>query len=113
RVAADIGKENSTVKRVKDYIAAHYSEDISLADLGALSSRSPFHVAHTFSKVVGLPPHAFLESIRIQRAREFLKSGMSLVDTALAIGYPDQSHFTHRFRRHVGTTPGEYRANMK
>ena len=108
-----VGRENSIVKQIKDYIAARYAEDISLADLGALTSRSPFHVAHTFSKAVGLPPHAYLESVRIQHAREFLKSGMTLVDTALAIGYPDQSHFTHRFRRYTGITPGQYRAHAR
>jgi len=108
-----VGRENSIVHQVKEYIAARYAEDISLADLGALTSRSPFHVARTFSKAVGLPPHAYLESIRIQQAREFLRSGMTLVDTALALGYPDQSHFTHRFRRHVGITPGQYRAKAR
>jgi AraC-like DNA-binding protein len=108
-----IGRDNSVVKRVKDYIAAHYAEDISVADLGALTSRSPFHVARTFSKAVGLPPHAYLESVRVQHAREFLKSGMTLIDTALAIGYPDQSHFTHRFRRHTGITPGQYRTKAR
>jgi AraC-like DNA-binding protein len=109
-----VGRENSIVKQVKEYITARYAEDISLADLGALTSRSPFYVARIFSKVVGLPPHAYLESIRVQHAREFLRSGMTLVDTALAIGYPDQSHFTHRFRRHTGITPGEYsKANAR
>ena len=104
-----VGRENSIVNQVKDYIAARYAEDISLADLAALTSRSPFHVARIFSSAVGLPPHAYLESVRVQHAREFLRSGMTLVDTALAIGYPDQSHFTHRFRRHTGITPGRYR----
>jgi AraC-like DNA-binding protein len=108
-----IGRDNSIVKRVKDYIAAHYAEDISVADLGALTSRSPFHVARTFSKAVGLPPHAYLESVRVQHARQFLKSGMTLTDTALAIGYPDQSHFTYRFRRHTGITPGQYRTKAR
>jgi AraC-like DNA-binding protein len=109
----DVGRENALVRQVKEYIRAHYAEDISLADLGALTTRSPFHVAHAFSKAVGLPPHAYLESIRVQHAREFLKSGLTLVDTALAIGYPDQSHFTHRFRRHTGITPSQYRANAR
>jgi AraC-like DNA-binding protein len=108
-----VGRENAIVKQVKEYIADRYAEDISLADLGALTSRSSFHVARTFSKAIGLPPHAYLESIRVQHAREFLKSGMTLVDTALAIGYPDQSHFTHRFRRHTGITPGQYKANAR
>jgi AraC-like DNA-binding protein len=97
------------VAQVRDYLEAHYSENVSLAELSALTSRSPFHIAHTFKKAIGLPPHAYLESIRIARAREFLRAGMSVVDTAVAIGYPDQSHFTHRFRRHTGFTPGQYR----
>ncbi|HKW35216.1 MAG TPA: AraC family transcriptional regulator [Candidatus Acidoferrum sp.] len=105
-----VGEERSVITQVREYLDGHYAEDISLAQLGALTSRSPFHLARAFSKVVGLPPHAYLESVRIQRARDLLKSGMSVVGTALEIGYPDQSHFTHRFRRFTGVTPGQYRA---
>jgi AraC-like DNA-binding protein len=110
RQVPGVGKENAVIERAREYLAAHYAEDISLADLGTLTSRSPFHLARAFSKAVGLPPHAYLESLRIQHARELLKSGMTVVETALATGYPDQSHFTHRFRRHTGITPGRYRA---
>jgi len=103
------GTETCIVTQVREYLEAHYSEDISLAQLGVLTSHSPFHVARVFSKVVGLAPHAYLESIRIHRARELLRLGVSVVDTALAVSYPDQSHFTHRFRRLTGFTPGRYR----
>ncbi len=102
------GQDNWVVSQIRDFIEAHYSDNVSLTQLGVLTSRSPFHAARTFSKAVGLPPHAYLESVRIRHAREMLKSGMSLVDTALATGYPDQSHFTHRFRRFTGITPGQY-----
>jgi AraC-like DNA-binding protein len=102
------GQESSVVSQVRDYIEGHYSENISLAQLGSLTSRSPFQIARAFSKTVGLPPHAYLESVRIRHAREMLKLGMNVVDTALATGYPDQSHFTHRFRRSTGITPGQY-----
>ena len=103
-----IGQDNSFVSQVRDYIEGHYSENISLAQLGALTSRSPFHVARAFSKATGLLPHAYLESVRIRHARAMLKAGMNVVDTALATGFPDQSHFTHRFRRGTGITPGQY-----
>lgn len=103
-----VGQESSVVSQVRDYIEGHYSENISLAQLGSLTSRSPFQIARAFSKTVGLPPHAYLESVRIRHAREMLKLGMNVVDTALATGYPDQSHFTHRFRRSTGITPGQY-----
>lgn len=107
------GKDSSVATNVREYLEAYYSEDISLADLAALTSRSPFHVARTFTKAIGLPPHAYLESIRISRARALLRAGTSVVGTALATGYPDQSHFTHRFRRHTGFTPGQYRTSAR
>lgn len=103
------GKESVALRRVREYLEAHYPEDISLSQLAVLTSRSPFHIARAFSQATGLPPHAYLESVRMRRARELLRSGISVVETALAVGYPDQSHFTHRFRRHTGFTPGQYR----
>lgn len=103
------GREGSAVRRAREYLEAHYPENISLTQLSALTSRSPFHLARAFSKEVGLPPHAYLESVRIRHARELLRSGTTVVETALAVGYPDQSHFTNRFRRLTGYTPGLYR----
>lgn len=109
RECPQVGKEKFVVRQAREYLDAHYAEDVSLAQLGALTSRSAFHIARVFSRTCGLPPHAYLESVRVQRARELLRCGTSVVDTALSVGYADQSHFTHRFRRHTGITPGEYR----
>jgi AraC-like DNA-binding protein len=108
-----VKQEPCAVSQAREYIEAHYADDVSLADLGAVTCRSPFHIARAFSKEMGLPPHAYLESVRIQRAKEMLRAGMSMVDTALAVGYPDQSHFTHRFRRITGITPGRWRLSTK
>lgn len=110
RESLPVGKEDFVVRQVREYLEAHYAEDVSLAQLGALTSRSSFHLARAFSKVYGLPPHCYLESIRVEHARHLLRSGTSVVDTALSVGYTDQSHFTHRFRRHTGITPGQYQS---
>ncbi len=83
-----VGRENSVVARVRDYIEDHYSENISLTQLGSLTSRSPFQVARAFTKAIGLPPHAYLESVRVRHARAMLRSGMNVVDTALATVTP-------------------------
>lgn len=104
-----VGREDTAVRRVREYLDAHYAEDVSLAHLSTLTSRSAFHLARAFTRALGLPPHAYLESVRVQRARELLRSGTSVVETALSVGYTDQAHFTHRFRRHTGITPGQYK----
>ena len=67
-----------------------------------------FYLAHIFEKEVGLPPHAYLDSVRIKKSKQLLASGGSIANAAFAVGYADQSHFTHRFERLLGTTPGQY-----
>jgi len=42
------------------------------------------------------------------RAKALLGQGWSIVRTALAAGFADQSHFTRHFKRFVGVTPGRY-----
>jgi AraC-like DNA-binding protein len=65
-------------------------------------------LARSFERAIGLPPHAYLEGVRIRRARQLLDRGAPLVEVALTVGYPDQPHFTRRFKRFVGITPGQY-----
>jgi len=111
RQAPGFGKESSAVARVREYLETHYAENIALSEVGELTSLSPFHVARAFSNRVGLPPHAYLESIRIRHARALLRSGMAVVDTALSVGYSDQSplysSFSSPFRDHPGSVPAE------
>jgi AraC-like DNA-binding protein len=99
--------ERSAVRIAREYIDAHYDVDVSLSDLATLVHLSPFYFARAFQKDVGLPPHAYLETVRIRRARELLLRGVPITDVSAAVGYSDQSHFTHRFKRLLGTTPGQ------
>src|SRR5262249_38141907 len=69
---------------------------------------SPFHFARAFEKEIGLPPHAYLEAVRLRKARELLDRGEPIVEAGLRLGYSDQSHFTNRFKRALGITPGQY-----
>jgi AraC-like DNA-binding protein len=102
--------ERATSRRAREYMDAHYDRDISLSHLSALVHRSPFHFARTFAHDVGVPPHVYLDTVRIRRARELLDQGASIAETAVAVGYGDQSHLTHRFKRLLGITPGQYAA---
>ncbi|GAA4388106.1 MULTISPECIES: helix-turn-helix domain-containing protein [Brevibacterium] len=38
-----------------------------------------------------------------------LRAGTSVVETAIALGFVDQSHFHRVFRAHVAALPGAYR----
>jgi AraC-like DNA-binding protein len=96
------------VARARDYIDAHFAHDISLAKVAESVSLSPFYFARLFARVAGMPPHAYLESVRIRNACSLLDKGESIASVAASVGYADQSHLTKRFRRFLGITPLQY-----
>jgi AraC-like DNA-binding protein len=107
-VAKRIGRERPGVRRARDYLEAHFSRAVSLAELARVAALSPYHLARAFQREVGVPPHLYLEGVRIRRARGLLESGVPLASAALLVGYSDQSHLTRRFKRIMGVTPGVY-----
>ena len=58
---------------------------------------------------MGITPYRYLQSVRIEKAKEFLEHGSSLLETAIQTGFSDQSHFTNTFHAFIGLTPGAYR----
>jgi len=103
------GREPCTVRRVQDYIAAHYNQSLSIDRLAAEAGLSPFHFIRVFRREVGLPPHAYLTQLRVRKARTLVARGESVAAAALAVGFVDQSHLNRHFKRITGFTPGHYR----
>ncbi len=103
------GQEPGAVSRAREYLRSHFSADPSLEDLGRAAGLSPFHLARVFQQTVGLPPHAYLLQLRLERARELLAGPRRLADLAQDAGFADQSHLTRAFKAHFGITPGAYR----
>ena len=58
-----------------------------------------------------MPPHLYLTQVRIERAKTLLTEGLPPAHVAAETGFVDQSHFTKRFKRIVGVTPGQYITN--
>ncbi len=81
---------------------------MTLSELAHLVGLSPFYVLRVFEQEVGLPPHAYLESVRIRRAQRLLVCGTPIAQVVGDLGFSTQSHFTHRFKRLLGVTPGQY-----
>jgi AraC-like DNA-binding protein len=106
--ARAIGREREEIKRICAYIEAHFAEDVKLTTLADLVHWNPFYLLRVFRKEVGLPPHAYLETIRIREGQRLLKQGFSLANTAYQTGFSSQSHFTTTFKRLIGVTPGHY-----
>jgi AraC family transcriptional regulator len=98
-------------RAVRDYVHAHLAERISLQDLASSVALSRFHFARRFRQSTGTSPHEFVLAQRVERAATMLsRTDTPLREVALRCGFADQSHLTRVFKRHMGTTPGRYRA---
>jgi AraC-like DNA-binding protein len=107
-VLREPGHEPRAVARARDYLEAHLTEPVTLADLAAHAGVSAFHLVRLFRRAFGLPPHAYQVQQRVARARELLLRGTAPGVVALELGFADQSHLTREFKRRVGVTPARY-----
>lgn len=104
------GQEPLAIRQVRQYLEAQYARNPSLEELGAIANLSPFYLLRTFRQQIGLPPHEYLCQVRLSHAKRLLSEGRAIADVAHLTGFSDQSHLTRQFKRMVGVTPGQYRA---
>ncbi|KAF5273192.1 hypothetical protein FQR65_LT17197 [Abscondita terminalis] len=75
---------------------------LSLDELSQAVGISRYAIIRLFKNNFGLTPHAYQLNQKINTARHLLKSGQTIVQTAHALGFNDQSHFHHVFKSHTG-----------
>jgi AraC-like DNA-binding protein len=98
----------STLARVKDYIRTYYARDITVADLASVANLSRAHLTRAFTAAYHMPPHVYLNAVRIAQAQVLIRRGVPLAAVALECGFADQSHLTRRFKGSVGVTPSAW-----
>lgn len=61
-------------------------------------------------QLVDLSPHACIQEIRLQEARQLLASRVyaSVKEVAAALGYPNSEYFSRQFRLRFGKLPSQY-----
>ena len=100
-------------KKLTQYIEDHLAEDVTLSSLAEMAQLSPYHFSRAFKQSFGMPPHRYLTSRRIERAKILLaKRNMSVTEIGLDVGFSETSAFTAVFRRLTGETPTEYRRSV-
>jgi len=109
---ADTGEPASRapagVRAVRDLLPERLDDAPSLAELAALTGLSQFALLRAFRRETGMPPHAYLNHLRVRRARQLLDGGLAPAVVAAETGFADQAHLTRHFKRVVGVPPAAY-----
>lgn len=102
------------IEKAVAYIRARFDESIRMGDLARHVGLSVRHFDRRFKQALSISPKSFLIKTRLQAACEELRrSGISVGELALRLGFSDQSSFTLLFRREMGITPLKYRQRYR
>ena len=96
------------VRATADALADRLAHPPSLDELAVAAGMSPFALLRAFRDATGLPPHAYLNQLRVRLARRLLDAGLPPAEVAAEAGFADQPHLTRHFKRVVGVPPGAY-----
>jgi AraC family transcriptional regulator len=105
------GLSPSQLKLVIEYINEHLDQNLSLNELSALTRTSPHYFSQLFKQATGVPPHKYIISCRVTRAKELLQKGESISQVAQQVGFANQSHLNLHMKRQLGVTPKQILKN--
>ena len=103
-----ISRPNPQIQSLCTYMEEHFSDNLSLDELTAMTTFGKSYLLRSFTKQIGVSPYRYLQTIRLDKAKHFLEQGIAPVDAAAMAGFSDQSHFTNFFKEFIGLTPRQY-----
>ncbi len=103
---------DSGMREVLDYIDAHFTESLSVAEISRQFGYAESHFCRRFKEVTGMTPVTYIRALRMELARRLLSEGdKSIAEIATACGFPDSSYFTRCFKKVYGRPPSGHRRN--
>lgn len=84
--------------------------DLTLEALAARAGQAPRTFHRRFTADVGATPAAFVERLRLDRARTLLEAGHAPKQVAMATGFGSLDRLGRAFRRAYALSPSAYRA---
>lgn len=101
---------DKTLQTAIEYVTNNWNTDFSVADLAKACCVSESTLYHLFQRELGQTPIAFLNSIKINIAIEYLEnSNYSISTISRLANFNSENHFRRVFCDLVGTTPLKYR----
>ena len=84
----------------------------TITALAKLVNLSPSRLRHLFKSETGITPNQFIKEVRLSEAEKLLRNTFLRVkDIMSRVGFLDESHFGHEFKKTYGVSPSKYRSN--
>lgn len=108
KVSNSLNSHQKAIAVAREYLDAHFTKQISLAELANVAGISKYHLCRIFAGIVGTSPHVYQIQLRLNHAKKMLVERKEVSAIAQELGFYDQSHFGKYFKKFSGTTPRRY-----
>jgi AraC-like DNA-binding protein len=97
------------LERAREFLHAHASEPLDLAQAAKAACLSPFHFHRLFRQTFGETPHEYRTRLRLERARRRIELGSPVTEACFESGFASLGSFSRLFRRCFGAPPSAFR----
>jgi YesN/AraC family two-component response regulator len=105
--------EPPVITRAKEYMLEHQSEELSLSQVAKAVNTSTFYFCKLFKRVTGINFTDYLSRVRIEKAKNLLLNpSLRISEIAFEVGFQSLTHFNRVFKKIIGQSPTEYRAQL-
>ena len=110
----DVESDSRRVLKVKNYIAAHYRDDLRLPELASLAGMSPSAFSRFFKLHTSRNLSEYIIDIRLgYAARQLVDTAKSVSEISFLCGFNNLSNFNRIFKKKKGCSPTEFRENYR
>ncbi len=93
-----------------DYIRNNYAKKITVGEMASRAGLCEAHFIVKFGKTFGITPQQYLESIRINKAKELMiDKTIKLSEISERVGFSDAFYFSKVFKKREGMAPAQFR----
>lgn len=101
---------SSDIQDSMSYIHSHLLDDLSIENIAGNCGLSPSRFKAKFKEQLGITPHAYITSLKIDTAKVLLKDPLNTItDVAFQLNFSSSNHFASVFKKYTGQTPTYFR----
>lgn len=102
-------QEKTVLDEILDYMHQNYAKDITLKGTSEQFFINRSHLARIFKLKTGATFNNYLTDLRIEKACQLMKEGVSICRAAEMVGYDNSRYFSRVFCKVKGCIPSRYR----
>jgi len=105
--------EPPAITRAKQFIKEHQSEKLSMGRVARAMNTSTWNFCKSFSKTTGVRFTDYLSRLRTEHSTQLLLNPhLRVSEIAFEAGFQSLTHFNRVFKRILGRSPTDYRAQL-